>query len=157
MDSSTELALKLFVVLTRASSAVGAHTDADAGRHGLSMAEFAALEALYHRGDLLVGELQRKVLKSSGGITYVVDRLQEKGLVERKPCPGDRRAVFAAITAEGRALMDRIFPVHARAIEAAMSSLSAEEKREAIGLLRRLGRGAAERPLPEEELAKEPA
>ena len=148
-STNTELALKLFVVLTRASTAVGAHTDADAARHGLSLTEFAALEALYHKGDLLVGELQKKVLKSSGGITYVVDRLQEKGLVKRKPCPGDRRAVYAAITPAGRKLMDRIFPLHAKAIAAATASLTAEEKRTAIGLLRRLGQGAAELPLPE--------
>ena len=148
--TDTELALKLFVVLTRASSAVGAHAEADVRRHGLSQAEFGALEALYHRGDLLVGELQRKVLKSSGGITYVVDRLQEKGLVERKPCASDRRAVYASITAAGRALMDRIFPVHAEALTAATSSLTRQEKQTAIELLRRLGRDAAARRLPEE-------
>ena len=147
--NDTDLALKLFVVLTRASVAVGAHTEADVARHGLSLTEFAALDALYHRGDLLVGELQRKVLKSSGGITYVVDRLQEKGLVERKPCASDRRAVYAGLTGAGRALMDRIFPVHAQAIVDATSALTAEEKKAAIGLLKRLGRGAAERPLPE--------
>lgn len=146
----TALALKLFVVLTRASGALGAHAEADAGRHGLSLAEFGALEALYHRGDLLVGELQRKVLKSSGGITYVVDRLQEKGLVERKPCASDRRAVYASITEAGRDLMERIFPLHAKAIAAASASLTAEEKRAAIDLLRRLGRDAAARPVHEE-------
>ncbi|HUG40824.1 MAG TPA: MarR family transcriptional regulator [Longimicrobiales bacterium] len=149
--TDTDLALKLFVVLSRAATAVTAHADADAQRHGLSLAEFAALEALYHRGDLLVGELQRKVLKSSGGITYVVDRLVEKGLVERKPCPGDRRAIYAAITTAGRERMARIFPVHAGALTAAMASLDRAEKRTAIELLRRLGRGAAEAPLPEPE------
>lgn len=150
MASSTDLALKLFVVLNRAATAVGRHAEADASRHGLSIAEFAALEALYQKGDLLVGELQRKVLKSSGGITYVVDRLEEKGLVERKPCPGDRRAVYAAITTEGQSLMDGVFPAHAAALTAAMETLSREEKRQAIDLLRRLGRGAAEAALPGE-------
>ena len=148
--TDTQLALKLFVVLTRAASALGARADADAGRHGLSLAEFGALEALYHRGDLLVGELQRKVLKSSGGITYVVDRLQEKGLVERKPCASDRRAVYASITAAGRALMDRIFPMHAEALAGAAEALTRDEKRVAIDLLRRLGKGAAARTMQEE-------
>ncbi|MBW3552286.1 MAG: MarR family transcriptional regulator [Gemmatimonadetes bacterium] len=148
--TDTELALKLFVVLTRASGALGAHAEADAGSHGLSLAEFGALEALYHRGDLLVGELQRKVLKSSGGITYVVDRLQEKGLVERKPCASDRRAVYASITEAGRSLMDRIFPRHAEALTAAAAALTKEEKRTAIDLLRRLGQAAAARPVHQE-------
>ena len=144
MASNTELGLKLFVVLNRALAAIEKHAEADIRRHGLSMTEFGALEALFQKGDLLVGELQRSVLKSSGGITYVVDRLQEKGLVARKPCPGDRRAVYASITAEGRTLMERIFPVHASVLTAAMGSLTREEKRQAIDLLRALGRGAAD-------------
>lgn len=148
MDADTTLALKLFVVLTRASNAVGAHAEAEVRRHGLSLAEFAAVEALYHRGDMLVGELQKRVLKSSGGMTYVMDRLDEKGLAERKPCPEDRRAAYAVLTSEGRALLDRIFPIHASALREAMSSLTGEQKKAAIDLLRALGKGAAATPLP---------
>jgi MarR family 2-MHQ and catechol resistance regulon transcriptional repressor len=143
-----ETALKLWVVLNRAQTAVAAHAEADAHRHGLSLAEFGALEALYHKGPLLVGELQRAVLKSSGGITYVVDRLQEKGLVRRRPCETDRRAIYAEVTEEGTALMDRIFPLHAASLEQAEAELSAGEKRTAIGLLKKLGHGAETTPLP---------
>lgn len=138
-------ALKLFVVLNRAASAVTAHADADVGRYGLSLAEFASLEALYHKGPLMVGELQRAVLKSSGGMTYVVDRLEGKGLVRRRPCAEDRRALFAELTVEGEALMERIFPDHAAAIEAAVSGLSTDELRAATELLKRLGKAASEK------------
>lgn len=143
-----DTALKLWVVLSRAHTAVAAHAEADAGRHGLSLAEFGALEALYHKGALLVGELQRTVLKSSGGMTYVLDRLQDKGLVRRRPCETDRRAVYAELTTEGEALMDRIFPLHAESLEEASGGLTPREQREAIALLKRLGHGAAERPRP---------
>ncbi|MFW6206095.1 MAG: MarR family winged helix-turn-helix transcriptional regulator, partial [Gemmatimonadota bacterium] len=119
-----ETALKLWVVLSRAHSAVTAHAEADVARHGLSLAEFGALEALYHRGPLLVGELQKKVLKSSGGMTYVLDRLQDKGLTRRRPCETDRRAIYAELTDEGAALMDRIFPLHAESLERAERGLS---------------------------------
>lgn len=138
-------ALKLFVVLSRAASAVTAHADADVGRHGLSLAEFASLEALYHKGPLMVGELQRAVLKSSGGMTYVVDRLETKGLVRRRPCAEDRRALYAELTEEGVALMDRIFPEHAAVIEAAVSGLGTDEKKAATELLKRLGKAASEK------------
>jgi MarR family transcriptional regulator, 2-MHQ and catechol-resistance regulon repressor len=47
------------------------------------------------------------------------------------------------LTAKGEELMETIFPVHADAIEEAMSGLSAEEKRTAIELLKQLGRTAA--------------
>jgi MarR family 2-MHQ and catechol resistance regulon transcriptional repressor len=151
--NSRDEALKLWVVLSRAQAAVAAHADADAHRHGLSLAEFGALEALYNKGALLVGDLQRKVLKSSGGITYVVDRLQDKGLVRRRPCKEDRRAIYAELTEEGLALMERIFPLHAESIEAAMAGLDTAEVREAIALLKKLGHSAAAAPKPAPEEA----
>jgi MarR family transcriptional regulator, 2-MHQ and catechol-resistance regulon repressor len=137
-------ALKLFVVLTRASTAVTARLLREAGQHDLTHTEFGILEALYHKGPLLLGDVQRKILLSSGGVTYTVDRLADKGLVERRECESDRRARYAALTSKGEALIARIFPIHAERIEALMGALTAREQDEAIGLLRKLGLSAAE-------------
>lgn len=137
-----EDALKLWVVLSRAHAAVAAHDRADVARHDLTPAEFGALEALYHRGPLLLGDLQRKILVSSGGITYVVDRLQAKGLVERRPCSEDRRASYAALTGKGEALMGRIFPEHAARLARALAGLDRGEKELATRLLKKLGHHA---------------
>ncbi|HSJ23956.1 MAG TPA: MarR family transcriptional regulator [Longimicrobiales bacterium] len=142
-DSEQELALKLYVVLARARTAVARLGEADIARHGLSTGEFAILEVLYHRGPLLLGEIQRKILVSSGGVTYLVDRLEGRGLVERRECAEDRRARYGALTAKGERLMQEIFPAHAAAIEGATAGLTAEEKRQAINLLKRLGHAAA--------------
>ena len=142
-------ALKLYVVLARAQLAVSRHAAADVGRHGLTGTEFGILEALYHRGPLLLGELQRKILVSSGGVTYLVDRLEERGLVERQECPGDRRARYAALTRAGEELIARIFPDHAQALARAVSGLSRSEQAQAIELLRKLGTAAEAIALPE--------
>lgn len=131
--------MRLFVVLSRAARAVGEHTAADIGRHGLSEGEFAILEVLYHKGPLLLGEVQKKILVSSGGITYLVDRLEKKGLVRRAPCATDRRAIYAELTAEGERLIADIFPAHAECIRRAVSGLSAAEVEQATALLRKLG------------------
>ena len=140
-------ALKLLVVLARANVAVQAHLHANVAEYGLTLTEFGILEVLYHKGPLLLGEVQKRILVSSGGVTYLVDRLEQKGLVERRACPEDRRARYAALTAEGEALIARIFPAHAGLIEEVMSALTLDEQRQATNLLRRLGRAAAERPL----------
>lgn len=142
-------ALKLWVVLARAQLAVARHAEADVARHGLTLAEFAILEVLYHRGPLLLGEVQRKILVSSGGVTYLVDRLEGKGLVERRECTHDRRARYAALTPAGEKLVARIFPEHAREIARAVGGLSGEEQQRAIALLRKLGIAAAELPVSE--------
>lgn len=141
-----ELALKLWVVLSRAFDAVQTHAAADAARHGLTLTEFGVMEALYHKGPLLLGEVQRKILVTSGGVTYLVDRLVAKGLVERRRCEKDRRAWYAALTEEGEALIREIFPQHAEAIARAVAGLDEAEKEQAIRLLRTLGRHAVEVP-----------
>jgi MarR family 2-MHQ and catechol resistance regulon transcriptional repressor len=135
--------LKLWVVLARAHAAVEEHVEHDIARHGLSIAEFGILEVLYHKGPQLLGDIQRRILVSSGGITFLVDRLEGKGLVAREACPDDRRARFAVLTPAGRALMKRIFPKHAAAVSRAVSGLTREERHAATRLLKTLGLAAA--------------
>jgi MarR family transcriptional regulator, 2-MHQ and catechol-resistance regulon repressor len=95
---------------------------------------------------MLLVEVQRRVLVSSGGITYLVDRLARKGLVERRPCSHDRRAAYAALTPSGERLIAELFPAHAEAIVHAVAGLTDVEKRQAIRLLKKLGIHAAETP-----------
>jgi MarR family 2-MHQ and catechol resistance regulon transcriptional repressor len=142
-DRKQDAALKLFVVLARSFNAVSARLHENIARHELTPTEFAILEVLYHKGPLLLGEVQRKILVTSGGITYLVDRLVEKGLVKREECAEDRRARYAVLTPVGTALIRKIFPQHAGAIERAMSGLTTAEQREATVLLRKLGLAAA--------------
>jgi MarR family 2-MHQ and catechol resistance regulon transcriptional repressor len=147
-DEGQALALRLWVALARAHNAVQAHAQADVGRHGLTLAEFAVLEVLFHKGPMLLGEVQRKVLVSSGGVTYLVDRLEKRGLVERRDCRSDRRARYAALTPDGEALITRIFPEHAATITAAVAGLDRDAKRQALRLLRELGQSADAIPVP---------
>lgn len=149
LDPQETTALRMWVVLARAHSAIASHAAADVARHGMTLAEFAILEALYHRGQMLLGEVQRRVLVSSGGITFLVDRLVAKGLVERRNCDADRRARYAALTPAGEALLTEIFPEHAAAITQAMGGLSMSELTQAADLVRALGLYAAELPATE--------
>lgn len=142
MDRATEL--KLWVVLARAYAAVSERAARDVARHDLTLAEFAVMEALYHKGPLLLGEVQKKILVSSGGVTYLVDRLEQRGLVERQLCAEDRRARYAALTDKGKTFMDRIFPEHADCIAEVASALPPEQQLELTRMLRDLGRHAAD-------------
>jgi len=142
VDPEFARALKLFTVLSRAHFALHDRSREDIARHGLTPGEFAVLEALYHKGPLLLGEIRAKILVSSGGITYLVDRLEERGLLERRHCPEDRRARYAALTSDGIALMDRIFPAHAVALKDAVAGLGPEAQEVLTDLLRTLGQSA---------------
>jgi MarR family 2-MHQ and catechol resistance regulon transcriptional repressor len=137
-------ALRLWVILSRAHAAVANHAIADVARHGLTMAEFAILEVLYHRGPMLLGEVQRRILVSSGGITFLVDRLTTKGLVERRNCESDRRARYAALTPMGEAMVADIFPAHAATLTRVIGGLDMSDMADATRLLRTLGHFAAD-------------
>ena len=137
-------ALKLWVVLARSYHAVAARAEAHARDHELTIAEFGVLEALFHAGPTLLGELQKQLLVSSGGVTWLVDRLEHRGLVERAACPEDRRARYAQLTDSGRRFIGRIFPEHGDVIRQAFTELTITEQRELTALLRKLGRGVAQ-------------
>jgi len=139
-----ELALKLFVVLSRAYRTVMDRAVKDMRKHGLSANEFMVLELLYHKGRVPLQQIGENILLTSGGITYTVDKLEGKGLVRRVPCTEDRRVIFAAITETGRKIMEQLLPSHAEAICSIMRGLSPEEKETAIRLVQKLGLAAGE-------------
>src|SRR3954463_9855403 len=138
-NNSTANSLKLFIVLSRAYKAINEHVNKVIQANGLNPTEFAVLELLYHKGDQPMQQIGGKILLASGSITYVVDKLEQKGMLRRIACPKDRRVTFAQITEDGKTFIEEIFPEHANQIDTLMSSLSDSEKTLAIDLLKKLG------------------
>ncbi|WP_138420690.1 MarR family winged helix-turn-helix transcriptional regulator [Aquibacillus sediminis] len=146
MDSKAEQAqsLKLFIVLNRALQSITNRVKENIKTYGLNPTEFAVLELLYHKGDQPIQKIGDKVLLASGSITYVVDKLETKELLQRKPCPNDRRVTYAAISEIGIQLMDNIFPKHMAAIHEILGGLSYEDKALVIDKMKELGIFASE-------------
>jgi MarR family 2-MHQ and catechol resistance regulon transcriptional repressor len=106
--------------------------------------DFAVLEALLHKGPLPINEIGKKVLLTSGSITVAVDRLETKGLVERRAHGTDRRAKIVHLTGAGRKLITRIYADHAADMERlASASLTVAERKTLIRLLKKIGFEAA--------------
>lgn len=141
-SEETQEALYLWIVLNRAARSIEAGLQEQVKGRGLSMSEFAVLEVLLHKGPLPIGEIGQKVLLTSGSMTYVIDKLEERGLLERTPCPEDRRVLYAELTDEGRALIEEAFSEHAELLNTLTAGLSLEEKGKAAALIKRLGRHA---------------
>jgi MarR family transcriptional regulator, 2-MHQ and catechol-resistance regulon repressor len=131
--------LKALTVLFKSSQHVQDNLKKDMTQHGLNLSEFAVLELLYHKGEQPIQNIGKKILLASSSLTYVVDKLENKGLVQRIPCATDRRVIFPAITDNGRELMDQIFPLHAAQIEEIFSVLSDKEVETFIDLVKRVG------------------
>ena len=69
-------------------------------------------------GRLKMTELAVEVSFSSGGFTRLADRLEAAGYLGREPCPTDRRAAYAVITADGRSVVEHAAKVHVRGLQA---------------------------------------
>lgn len=79
-------------------------------------------------GCLRVGELGCHVSVSRSGLTRLLDRLEEAGLVERRATPQDRRAFEIVLTGKGRAARESSWPIGARAIAETFGNHYTEEE-----------------------------
>jgi MarR family 2-MHQ and catechol resistance regulon transcriptional repressor len=130
---------RLWLVLTRCHRAISQIAERSIKEAGLCLTDFAALEALLHKGPLTITEIQGKVLRASGSRTAAVDRLEKKGLVVRRPAPIDRRAKVLDLTPEGRRVVETALSRHAAELESAMAVLNPSEKRQLYAFLKKLG------------------
>ena len=89
-----------------------------AAERGLPLTRYDVLLNLAEApgGRLRMQELSASVLLSKSGLSRLVDRMVEAGLVRRERCEDDRRGWFAVLTDQGRSALRRAAPVHLRGI-----------------------------------------
>ena len=137
--SPQRLALATYVRLTRAANAARNHAASHLGDTGLTLTQFAVLEALYHLGPMSLSDVAQKILTTGGNLTMVVGNLEKLGLAHRQKCPEDRRQFIVVLSAKGKALIRKIFPGHAAAISEFMDALSPAQQEQLGDLCRLLG------------------
>ena len=136
----------VFLVLWKAARAVEGYAEHSIAELKMCGSDFSVLEALLHKGPLPINEIGKKVLLTSGSITVAVDRLESKGLVERRASGTDRRAKIVHLTKAGGQLIERVYNSHAADMEElASASLSKVERETLIKLLKKIGYQAAEK------------
>jgi len=138
--SQQRLALGSYVKLMRAANSARAFASLSLAGTGVTLTQFAVLEASFHLGPLSLSDIAQKVLTTGGNLTMVVGNLEQQGLAKRQRCPDDRRMQIVVLTAKGKSLIRRTFPRHAGAIVEFLSILSAEQQEKLGDLCRKLGR-----------------
>src|SRR6266478_7298128 len=113
-NSDRITAPRLWLVIAKSYRALSLLAEQSISNTGLCLTDFAALEALLHKGPLTISEIQDKILLASGSMTAAVDRLEKLGLVVRKPSPDDRRARLLELTPEGKRLAVSSFAKHVK-------------------------------------------
>ncbi|WP_020675318.1 MarR family winged helix-turn-helix transcriptional regulator [Geopsychrobacter electrodiphilus] len=136
-----DLALNTYISLLRCAETVTSDTTRNLASINLSVGQFGTLEALYHLGPLCQRDIGKKLLKTGGNITTVVDNLEKRGLVKRHRLPEDRRYYSVALTEAGRKLIAEIMPCQIGNITRRLAVLTAPEQVELRRLCRKLGLG----------------
>lgn len=109
--------------------------------HGLQVGEFDVLATLRRVGEpysMTPTAVARLLMLSPAGMTSRLDRLEQRGLVERRPAPDDRRSTSVVLTKEGLAVVDAAVTDHVANEARLVSPLSVTERRTLDGLLRKL-------------------
>ena len=133
--------LKILIGLHRTANAIDRKTAQIASGYGLTLGQFAVLEALYHKGDLTVGQVQDAILSTSGTIPLIVGKLEAQGYLTRRQDAVDRRRWILSLTGEGRALIAEVYPLNEKMILEQMECWTGEEKEVLVSLLQRFRRG----------------
>lgn len=132
----------LWLVMMKAHRALAAHASRSIESLDMCLSDFAVLELLLHRGPQPVNTIGKRIDLTSGSITTAVDRLEQRGLVQRNTDKADRRTRVVSLTAEGRAQIRKAFAHHQRSMEQAVAGLTETERDTVIALLKKLGLGA---------------
>lgn len=137
-------ALDAYIKLQRAADSVQSALERALEAEDMTEGQFGVLELLLHLGPSAPGTISKKIFRSDGNVTVLLDNLERRGWIERRRDASDRRRQSIHLTTAGRAEIRRRFPPHVERIVAAFSHLTAAEQEELSRLCRKLGRGIRE-------------
>jgi MarR family transcriptional regulator, 2-MHQ and catechol-resistance regulon repressor len=134
--------LKLLTVMFRAYDSVKEVLKEDVKHYDLNITEFGTLEYLYHKGASPISVIGNKVLLAKSSMSYVIDQLAKKGLIEWIKDTEDQRKHIVGLTEEGKKIIADAFSRHLEVIGKIFSVLSDVEIDEMIKNLKKLGYSA---------------
>ena len=132
----------LWVVLARAYRSMATFVEDSVAALDIGLSDFMILEALLHKGPLTMSELCDAALITNASMTAAIDRLEERAFVERVADKQDRRVRRAHLTAQGTALIKRLYVRHERDLDEVMSDIAPAERIELRRGLKAIGLAA---------------
>jgi MarR family 2-MHQ and catechol resistance regulon transcriptional repressor len=120
------------------SKAIQDRLKLELSKNNLSITDFSVLEVLYFKGKQTIQQIGNSILISSGSMTYVIDKLEQRGLLNRNACPDDRRVIHVTLTIDGNDLMEKIMPKHQELVDYMLGSLNNDEAESLVNLLNKV-------------------
>ncbi|MGD1005729.1 MAG: MarR family transcriptional regulator [Ignavibacteriaceae bacterium] len=133
--------LNVYLKFLRASDSIRSRINKLITGKGLTESQFNMLDTLFHLGPLSQSELGKKLLKSGGNITMIVDNLEKRKLVKRERSKNDRRFFTIHLTKRGNNLIEKLFPEILSALINEIYILNEDEQIEFQRVCKLLGLG----------------
>lgn len=130
---------KILIGLSRNVHRMHRETSHLLAEYDLTLSQFGVLEVLYSKGSLRVGEVQDKILSSTGTMPTILKNLEQRQFIQKAPDPTDGRATRLQLLPKGEKLVQAILPKNLEKIQTYCSRLSETEKEKLIQLLKKLG------------------
>lgn len=127
-----------FLTLMQTSKAIHEKIKAEMAQYKLTITEFSVLEVLYLKGKQPIQQIGHCILISSGSMTYVIDKLEERVLLCRNACPEDRRMIHVTLTEQGTEMMNEIIPKHQELVYHMFEALPSDEAETLVQLLKKI-------------------
>ncbi len=113
--------------LIRCTQAFERFSGAHVKKMGLTESQFDVVATLGNTSGMTCKELGERTLITKGTLTGVLDRMEARGLVSRKPDADDARRTHIALTRKGTVLFDEAFPAHLSHLQRAFDRIPAGE------------------------------
>jgi len=137
---SEDITEKIVALIRRYVRLRAQHTKELAKNYGVSVPQLLCLQCLYENGKMSMSDIAENIMVNVSTVTGIVDRLEQKGFLERRRVSPDRRVITIALTEKGRSLAKDSPPaVHHRIVHA-VKMLSEAEREEIFQALERLSR-----------------
>ena len=140
MKHQLKLGVRTWLHLNRIMYTVGRRLSGHLQDYNLTLAQFGVLAQLQAVPDISQQMLADWLFVSKGNIVGLLNRLESRGLVERRPDPEDGRTHVVSLTKQGAALAARVVPEHEELVAECMGVIAPEDQRTLHQLLRTLDR-----------------
>ncbi|WHZ03795.1 MarR family transcriptional regulator [Neobacillus sp. YX16] len=127
-----------FLLLMQTSKAIQERIRDAMSKNKLSITEFSVLEVLFYQGKQTIQQIGNRILISSGSMTYVIDKLEQKGNIKRNDCREDRRVIHVTLTAEGMKMMENIMPKYQDMVDSFFGDLTDDESQLLVNSLKKV-------------------
>jgi MarR family 2-MHQ and catechol resistance regulon transcriptional repressor len=131
--------MKILIGLNRAVNTINRRSTKILSAYDLTLGQFAVLEVLYHKGAMTIGQVQGKILSSSGTMPLIVSNLEKRGYIIRQADCKDRRRCILDITDKAKELVSFAYPQNEKEIIEMMKIWTDEEKEQLSALLKKFG------------------